>query len=263
MFKLSRAITTLLAFLLTSAAAGAADMRLKAPPPAVPMPPPFSWTGFYIGGNLGGAWFHSDVTDSVFFDNFDDGNNNGRFIGGGQVGFNWQINNFVIGFEGEFDGISNNNNNNGNGVIIAGPGLNHAFAVTLNDTSVATAAARLGVAFDRVLWYAKVGGGWVNTNGFTVTDLNTGAAFSGGGNTFSGWLVGGGIEWAFTESWSFKFEYDFLELGNHTFTVPAGAFILGGDTFTTGNPNLQMAKVGLNYRFNWGMPAAAPVSTRY
>lgn len=264
MFKLSRAITTLLALLLTSAAADAADMRLKAPPPAAPLPPPFSWSGFYIGGNLGGAWFHSDMTDTLFFDNFSNGNNNGAFIGGGQVGFNYQVNNFVIGFEGEFDGVSNNNNNNGNGVIIAGPlGLGHTFAASLNDTWVATAAARFGVAFDRVLWYAKVGGGWVGFNGFTVTDLTTGASFSGGGNSFSGWLVGGGFEWAFTESWSFKFEYDFLGLGSRSFTVPAGGFILVGDTFTTGTANLQMAKVGLNYRFNWGMPAAAPVTTRY
>jgi len=263
MFKLSRAITTLLALLLTSAAAGAADMRLKAPPAAPPPPPPFSWSGFYIGGNLGGAWAHTGVSDTLFFQNFNNGNNNGAFIGGGQLGFNYQVNNFVIGFEGEFDGVSNNNNN-GNGVVITGPlGLGHTFAASLNDTWVATAAARFGLAFDRVLWYAKAGGGWVGFNGFTVTDLTSGASFSGGGNSFSGWLIGAGIEWAFTDSWSFKLEYDYLGLGSRTFTVPIGSPVLAGDTFTTGNPNLQMLKVGLNYRFNWGMAAPAPVTTRY
>jgi outer membrane immunogenic protein len=60
MLKVSRAITSLLTLLLTSLTAGAADMRLKAPP-AAPPPPPFSWSGFYIGGDLGGVWANGTV----------------------------------------------------------------------------------------------------------------------------------------------------------------------------------------------------------
>jgi outer membrane immunogenic protein len=96
-----------LAVLSTGAApAGAADMTpapapaYKAPPP---MPPMFSWTGFYIGGNLGGAWAKNSVTDSLFGLNFSNGTNNGVFIGGGQIGGNYQFSNFVIGLEGSFD----------------------------------------------------------------------------------------------------------------------------------------------------------------
>src|SRR5215472_14356534 len=107
------AVATLI---LAPAAASAADLRMPVKAPPAPMPPPFSWTGFYIGGNLGGAWFRNDVTDT-FGLNFDNGNNNGVFIGGGQVGFNYQVGNyaggnFVWGLEWDFDGASNNNNNN-------------------------------------------------------------------------------------------------------------------------------------------------------
>src|SRR5450432_61149 len=96
--KLFHTVAALSVLLVALAAANAADMQVpvKAPPPVM-MPLPFSWTGFYIGGNLGGAWAHSDVTDSLFGLNFSNGTNNGVFIGGGQIGGNYQFSNFVIG----------------------------------------------------------------------------------------------------------------------------------------------------------------------
>ena len=258
MRKLFYATAAVSALLATSLETNAADLYVKAPPPA-PMPPPFSWTGFYIGGNLGGAWAHISANDTLFGQNFGNGSNNGVFIGGGQLGFNYQVNNLVWGVEWDFDGAGSNNNN-GNGVIIAGPlGLGHAFTAGFNDRWVTTLAARLGIAWDRSLFYVKGGGGWVGVDGFTVTDLNTGASFSGSGSSsVGGWLVGVGWEWAFANNWSWRLEYDYLGLGNRTITVPAG-FPLAGDTFTTNNLNVQMVTVGINYRFNW----AAPVAARY
>lgn len=262
MNQLTRTITSFFTLLVVSVAAHAADLKIpvKAPPPA-PVPPPFSWTGFYIGGNLGGAWFHGDVTDNRFGLDFGNTDGSGVFIGGGELGFNYQFNHFVFGVEGDFDWEGNNNSSNG--IIVPGIGLGHTFQVTANDRWVTTLAARFGLAVDRVLFYAKAGGGWVGANSFTVTDLNTGVSISGGGNnTISGWLIGGGFEWAFAENWSAKFEFDHLGLGSRTLTVPVGSpFLLVGDTFTTGNRSLEMAKVGLNYRFNWGSPT--PVTTRY
>src|ERR1700757_4509355 len=90
-----------LAVLGMATSASAADLAakpyVKAPPPP---PPVFSWTGFYVGANIGGAWAKNNWTDSVFLTNFNHGKN-GRFIGGGQIGGNYQIGNFVIG--GEWD----------------------------------------------------------------------------------------------------------------------------------------------------------------
>jgi outer membrane immunogenic protein len=244
------AVATLI---LAPAAANAADLRMPVKAPPAPMPPPFSWTGFYIGGNLGGAWAHHNFHDNFFNLGFDDGTSNGVFIGGGQVGANYQINQFVIGFEGTFDWASTNNNNNSTGVLFPGGQL---IRLTSNDTWISTVAARLGWAVDRALFYFKGGGGWIGNNGFTVTNLNTGASIStSGNNNVSGWLFGGGLEWAFTDNWSLKVEYDYLGLGNRSFVVPVGAPFPGlvGDTFTTsGSNNVQMVTVGLNYRFNWG-----------
>src|SRR5690349_1383845 len=81
-----------------------------APPPPVYAPPPFSWTGFYLGGNIGAAWAHRDVSDTFLGVDFAGGNNRGVFIGGGQLGYNWQIGYAVLGIEADFDGAANNNN---------------------------------------------------------------------------------------------------------------------------------------------------------
>jgi outer membrane immunogenic protein len=228
--------------------AQAADMRPAPPPPApVYVPPPFTWTGFYIGGNLGGAWANTTITDSLFGLSFSNGNN-GVFVGGGQVGFNYQIGNFVFGVEGDFDWAANNNNSV-TGVV--GP-LGHSFTASANDRWMATIAGRFGYAVDRWLIYAKGGGGWVGANGFTVTDLTTGAsATAGSSNSISGWLVGGGFEWAFVNNWTIRAEYDYFGLSGRSFTAPATFPILAGDTFTTGNNNIQMATVGINYKFGW------------
>jgi len=111
---------------------------------------------------------------------------------------------------------------------------------------------------------AKVGGGWVGNNNFTVTNLTTGASFTCGtfnltncGNNTGGWLLGAGFEYAFTNNWTVKLEYDYLGLGNRTFFIPATAPFLAGDTFTSNNRNVQTVKVGFNYLFNWGAPVAA------
>src|SRR6516165_2920632 len=100
MSKLLRTVTAFSMLVVASVAANAAEKKLpvQAPPPA-PMPPPFSWTGFYIGGNIGAAWAHHDFHDSCDSANFDAGTGNAVVIGGAQVGLNYQSNQFVWGGE--------------------------------------------------------------------------------------------------------------------------------------------------------------------
>ena len=208
----------------------AADLPVAPLPPA-PLPAPvFLWTGFYVGANVGGAWARNNWSDSLFVTNFN--NNGGVFIGGGQLGFNYQIGQFVVGAEWDFDGAANS----GHGAAVATPA--GSFVVTSNNHSISTVAARFGYAtFDHLLFYGKLGGGWV-------------------GNNNGGWLVGAGIEWMFVPNWSVKVEYDYIGLGNRTFSIPATAPILAGDTFTSNNRNVQEFKFGVNYLFNWGPPVA-------
>ena len=170
---------------------------------------------------------------------------------------NYQISNFVIGVEGTFDWAANNNNNNVGVVVPAGIlGIGpHTLQVTANDKWIATLAARLGLAYDRVLFYAKGGGAWIGANSLTITDVTAGTSITGStNNTLSGWLVGAGIEWAFANNWTVKAEYDYIGLSSRTFVVPVGSpFLLAGDTFTTsGTNNVQMATVGINFLFGAG-----------
>jgi len=254
MRKLLHTTAALSALLVTSIAANAADRSPPpySPPPYVPpvyAPPPFSWTGFYVGGNIGGAWANRDVTDTFLGVNLNSGNN-GVFIGGGQVGYNWQVGYAVFGIEAEFDGVANNDNTRTVIVPAVGP-----IQVTANNRWITTVAARFGVTNGPWLFYGKAGGGWVGTDDFTVTNPATGSFIStsitaSNDHTNSGWLVGAGVEWAFAPNWSAKLEYDYLGLDDRTFTIPVGA--LAGDTFTLSNRSVQMLKVGVNYRFNWG-----------
>jgi outer membrane immunogenic protein len=247
-----RALLASVAFTaLGTAIAGAADIAVKAPPP--PPPPVFSWTGFYIGANIGGAWTRSGWTDTRFLTTSDTVSNS-VFIGGGQIGGNYQIGQFVIGGEWDFDGASN---------INGGASIPGDIVVTNSNTRwITTVAARFGWAIDHFLFYGKAGGGWVGNNNLTISNLTTGVSFNCGtfngcGNNSGGWLVGAGFEYAFTNNWTAKIEYDYLGLGNRTFVIPATFPIvaLAGDTFTSNSRNISMVKIGFNYLFNWGAPS--------
>ena len=90
MRKLFHTVAALSALVATSMTANAADVTARpapyAPPAPVYAPPPFTWTGFYLGGNIGGAWRNDNFSDTLSGLNFSNGNNNGLFIGGGQLG---------------------------------------------------------------------------------------------------------------------------------------------------------------------------------
>jgi opacity protein-like surface antigen len=124
MSKLFHTAAAAAALLALSMAANAAEVGARPPvyaPPPIYLAPPFSWTGFYLGANIGEAWGRRNVTDSLFGLSLSNSvNNNGAFIGGGQLGFNYQFGNFVLGIEGDFDGIANTNTA-ANGVV--GPGI--------------------------------------------------------------------------------------------------------------------------------------------
>ena len=233
-----------LAMLAAGPALGADLPALKTPPPPAPA---FSWTGFYVGGNLGAAWAEGSLTDSLYGLTFDSGSGNGMFIGGGQAGFNYQFSTLVVGLEAEFEGIGNKNNTRG--VFV--PALGHTFAITSNNRSLALLTARLGVAYNNWLFYGKGGGGWIGNGSLTLTDLTTGASISGLDNNRSVFFGDAGLEWAFVNNWTVKAEFEILNVGNRTFTVPIGAPFLVGDTFT-GTRTIQLVKVGFNYLFNWG-----------
>lgn len=240
-------ITTAAAF---STVANAADLPRPEPVPApVPVfvPPVFTWTGLYVGGHIGGAWAKREIRNNSRGIDFDQ-TSDGVFIGGGQVGYNFQFNTFVLGVEADFSWVANDNNGN-DGVIV--PALGNV-RVALENKWATTVAARFGVTYDRMLFYGKAGGGWVGHDDFTITNVTTGATISGANDrSRSGYLLGAGIEWGFAPNWSAKVEYNYFGLDSRTFVVPANSPFFAGDSFTQGDRNIQMVKGGINYRFNW------------
>jgi outer membrane immunogenic protein len=225
-----------------------------APPPRAPatyVPAPvalYNWTGFYIGGNAGVGWSQGSFTDAA--GNTFNAQNTYKFIGGGQVGVNYEFaGGVVVGAEAQFDWRPNTTNTVG----LVGPGgipTPPGITATINNQWVTTVTGRLGYAWDRLLVYGKGGVAFVGASnpGFTAggTAININTTSSN-----IGWTAGAGLEYAFWGNWSGKIEYDFIGLQSQSLTVPATSAVLPGDIFNSSNRNIQMIVAGINYKFGW------------
>jgi outer membrane immunogenic protein len=250
-----------------SVVGGSAAFAADLPPPALPhapatyvpvIAPPYNWTGFYIGGNLGGAFTNgsfSDTIGSTFATT-----TTTSFIGGGQVGANYEFwGGVVIGAEAMFDWLPNTKNTVTATNALAIPGaapVPVTGSATINNRWLTTATGKLGYAWDRVLLYGKGGGAWVGaSNSGVATTFGGGAgptlALSGPSNIF-GWTAGVGVEWAFWGNWSARAEYDYIGLNNQTYTVAAlPGNVFSGDTVNSTSRNIQIVTAGVNYKFGW------------
>jgi outer membrane immunogenic protein len=240
-----------LAFALTIGAASAAlAADLPVPPPVYKeLPAVYNWTGFYIGGNLGAGWNGGGFSDPI--GNTLSLNPSTMFLGGGQVGFNYQFNNgLLIGAEADFDWLSNTGSSS-NTVVLANPTTvptGSTASVTVNTRWLTTVTGRLGYAWDRVLFYGKGGGAWIGSNNPALTIDGAPVAISTSNSNW-GFAGGFGVEWAFWGNWSTRLEYDFVGL-NQSFTLPASAGGLpAGDQFNGNTRNIQLVNVGINYKF--------------
>jgi outer membrane immunogenic protein len=198
-------------------AASAADLPLRAAPPApvIAAAPIFTWTGFYVGVNAGYGWSDDDFDAVDFADDEDDGG----FVGGAQIGYNYQIGSFVVGLEGDIqyadfgrDGVFNFEDEDGD--ILEGEFESSDWFGTVR--------ARAGVAFGQALIYG--------TGGFAFADDAT------------GWTVGGGLEYAFTNNLSAKIEGLYVNLENDD------DFDFDIDGFD-GETDFGVVRAGLNFRF--------------
>ncbi|MDQ2084319.1 porin family protein [Xanthobacteraceae bacterium Astr-EGSB] len=217
-----------------SAGASAADMSMpvKAPPPA---PALYSWTGLYIGGHLGGGWANNGWNDpSTTFGTFADVDADG-ILGGGQVGFNWQWSNIVLGLEAQFSA-----SNIDGSASFAAPPLG---TVTLSNEInwITSVTGRLGFAANNWLIYGKGGWAWADFDGaasLAIPGATTLSVTSDGDR--DGWTAGAGVEWGFAPNWSALVEYQYYDFGDETFSF--GGVPVGIDT------DIHTVKVGLNYR---------------
>jgi outer membrane immunogenic protein len=234
----------------------------------------FSWTGCYIGGNVGSAIRRYKPTTTVTnaagvpltdvvslgINALDSANLRlDGFTGGGQIGCNYQTGNFVFGIEADFNAFDPNQSVSQTATgtivgIITGTASN-----TVRTDWLITARPRIGYAWDTFLLYA--------TGGLAVTNVKFSTSYSNSVGEFEsasfdtnaiGWTVGGGFEYALTRNWTTKVEYLYADFGSPSIS----AFINSGST----NPSLfnhkvsltaNMVRIGANYKFDWGGPVVA------
>jgi outer membrane immunogenic protein len=278
--------------LLASAAFGAliapalgADLLLKAP---APFPTP--WTGWYVGLNAGYADGDAKVdtgsTNTFAFlgsggpllaagittlSNFNAPANSNGFIGGGQLGWNWQVGKiWLLGFETDIQGTTNSQSSHGVGTSVVLPPVNElsqTAAVSRQLDYLGTLRGRVGVlAWPSLLFYATgglaYGGVSASTsitqnlfgpNGLLPPTWGSAGSYSG---TLVGWTGGVGVEWMFLPGWSTKIEYLHYDLGAANYGLsPIVTNALVAAPFTTNSLesnarfNGDIIRAGLNYHF--------------
>jgi outer membrane immunogenic protein len=223
----------------------------RAPAMYVPVVPLYNWTGFYIGGNVGAGWNSTGSITDTFGSTFGTTTHT-SFLGGGQVGVNYEFGGgVVVGAEAMFDWLPNTSNTiNATG---AGAATGSTAAATINNRWLTTATGKLGYAWDRVLLYGKGGGAWVGTSNPSITVNGAPASFSTNSANNFGWTAGLGVEWAFAGNWSARAEWDYVRLQNQSYTVAStapGGF--ANDVIRVNNRSINMFTAGLNYKFGGG-----------
>ncbi|MFL5184480.1 MAG: outer membrane protein [Microvirga sp.] len=218
----------------------AADLPSRsAPAPIIAAVPVFTWTGFYVGAQIGYGWNAND-NDIVLPSGFvvqsgDFGDSGDGFLAGVHAGYNVQLGSFVVGVEGDVEGVFGDDNDD---VVIIGPGgavfTNYGFAGNALDWQ-GSIRARAGFAFDRALIYA--------TGGFAFAGVSDGFGILGNDDTLSGWTLGAGIEYAFTNNLTTRLEYRYTSYE-------------GGDNFfdnvSLGSNDIEFhtVRAGISYKFS-------------
>ena len=223
----------------------AADMRVRAP--VYKGPPPvvsyFSWTGCYVGGHVGGLWVKRDWSDAT--DGFNVGSHDANgWLGGAQLGCNYQTGAWVFGIQGDY-AWADASGSSANLLNVGG-------IISSDVKNLSSVTGRVGYAWDRFLLYVKGGGAWEKDE-YVVTAVVPVALTATGSQTRSGWTVGIGGEYAFTNNFTGFVEYNYYDFGNKSvsFVGPlANALANIEDT-------KSVVKIGLNWKFGKGPVVAA------
>src|SRR5208282_3523890 len=232
------------------------DTLFKAPP----VSQPFAWTGCYGGAHAGGGWASKAITDPVQLvqDSFSgaavttgvarvNASPTG-FVGGGQIGCDYQFApTWVVGIEGAVSGTTLKGSTSV-GLPLGLPG--EAASVTGGMDLLPSVTARLGYTADRWLFYVKGGAAWASDS-YSVMGTFTGTPFDFEGLDLRfGWTVGSGVEWAFTDIWSARLEYDYYQFGNGSVLMSDSTNVLSGPVNV--KQSVQIVKAGLNFHVWWG-----------
>jgi outer membrane immunogenic protein len=253
-----------MAGLIVAGEALAADLPVKGPWPA-PLVRAFAWTACYLGGTLGGGWGRKESADptaiitgvaSAPLVTVDPSG----WLLGAQAGCDFQFSgNTVLGLEGAFSG----GRIKGHSALIPLGGTDSA-SLTARLDALATITGRVGYAIDRSLLYANAGFAWADER-YSAIRTSGGNAFNlEGPKTRFAWTVGAGVEWAFSDYWAARLEYDFYDFGSHgvTFSDTTSDNFSGALGIVDVKQTIHAVKLGLSFRFMASPPAAAPIVTK-
>ena len=232
------------------------------------------WTGFYFGAHLGADWANLKTGRNVWNDGYVNGSavadtsalfggNNltstGAF-GGGQLGYNWQISNFVLGLEVDLGGVGNNSERTYNLTALDGTNgrIDKAGAIAIKSEGgfYGDVTGRLGYTFGPAMLYAKGGFAWLDTSFKTSAQIVDGTVSPAAVTTASrshdvtldGWTVGGGFEYMLNPNWTMKIEYLHFDFNNASDSWAFDA----NNTWRLADKNLNVdsVKLGFNYLLN-------------
>ncbi len=219
----------------------AADLgpyRPAPPPVADYAPPPFSWTGLYMGANVGYGWGAGDkvgITDALGVPPGYQGDAGKLYtdgvFGGAQFGYNYQAGRFVMGFEADIQ--ASDLNDRLTGVTPTG----YVVAASSDINYFGTVRGRLGFAAGPALFYATGGWAWADVD-YKLTTAGVSLADT---SFKSGYTVGGGVEYAFARNWTTKVEYQYLDFGKSP--------LAGAGISTNEKLDAHTVRMGLNYKF--------------
>lgn len=225
---MKRVIVACVAVVALGGTAAAADL----PPAPGPAPyykapayaPAYNWSGFYLGINGGGGWGSSAWTTTGSFDT-------SGGLAGGTIGYNYQVNQAVLGVEGDIDWADIN------GTITNAGCPSTTTTCKTSDSWLSTVRGRLGYAADRFMPYV--------TGGAAFGDIKaSGPGLAGTDSTNAGWTVGGGIEFAIAGHWTAKAEYLYVDLGRTSCGAACGGLPTENVSWRS-----NIGRVGINYRF--------------
>jgi outer membrane immunogenic protein len=210
--KISRVVVLVGAFFGTQAFA--ADLPVKAWEA-----PGASWSGCYIGGNVGGAWTNFNMSPvGIAGISFPQGTAAGSAVaGGGQFGCDYQFNsNLVVGLRGMWDATRAQGTTSGT-IIVPAPGA--TLSTNAQITSFATAVVRGGYSLGPALVYG-VGGVALAQNQYQQSLFTIGATVPfNGSDAPAGWVAGAGVSWMLSQNWDVWVEYNYLGFGGRTITT--------------------------------------------
>jgi outer membrane immunogenic protein len=223
------------------------------------------WTGFYIGLNAGAAIndSHYDLSPGKGYEGDPDNplrSDSGEFddtsfTGGVQAGYNYQINNFVIGIETDFNYNGVDESDHVDRALAAPLGGQFIHTVKQEIDYFGTLRARAGFTpTDTLLVYATGGlaYGRVRSSSHVQFDVPVEDNYSGSkSSTQTGWTIGGGLEYALSCNWSIKAEYLYVDLGSQSYSSWSQDPICGNDcSYTTDLKTREnVVRFGINYKF--------------